>query len=427
MRVLVIGSGAREHALCWALTRSPRLSRLFCAPGNGGTETLAESVALNPMEPLACAVWAEQHAIDLTIVGPEDPLAAGIADAFAARELAVFGPSAAAARIESSKGWAKDLMLRAGVPTARARHFTTRAAAGAYLDRLSEYGIDYPVVVKADGLAAGKGVVITDNAAEARAALDAFMVSGQVGTAGHAVLIEEYLRGTELSLFALTDGTTVLPLAPACDYKRLLDGDQGPNTGGMGAYSPPGFATSALLDQIRAEILQPTIAAMAVADCPFRGLLYAGLMITATGPKVIEFNCRFGDPETQVVLPRLRSDLLPLLDAVAHARLAEVAPPAWSSEACVGVVLAAGGYPGAYATGVPITGSADVDADLLVFHAGTRRDSSGTLRTTGGRVLTLVARGATLAAAQSRVYANIARMRFEGAQWRTDIAARELA
>ena len=425
MRVLVMGSGAREHALCWALRRSPQLDALYCAPGNGGTGELAEPVALNPSDGAACAEWAARHAIDLTIVGPEDPLAAGIADRFAARGLPLFGPSAAAARIESSKGWAKDLMTRAGVPTAAARRFSDRRSAGAYLDERERQDGGYPVVIKADGLAAGKGVIIASDLAEARAALDGLMVEGAVGAAGRSVLIDDYLTGVELSLFALTDGVAVAPLAPACDYKRVFDGDAGPNTGGMGAYSPPAFATPDLLARIAREVLRPAVAALAEAGCPFRGLLYAGLMVTADGPKVIEFNCRFGDPETQVVLPRLASDVLPLLAACAEGRLAELPAPVWSDEACVGVVAASGGYPGAYAKGLPITGLNHLDADVLAFHAGTGRDDDGQVITAGGRVLTLVARGATLAAAREKVYANLPRVQFAGIHWRTDIAARE--
>jgi phosphoribosylamine---glycine ligase len=426
MRVLVVGSGAREHALCWALRRSTRLGELFCAPGNGGTSALAENVTLDPMDGAACATWAEQHNVDLTVIGPEDPLAAGIADTFVARGLSVFGPSAAAARIESSKGWAKELMERVGVPTAHAGRFTDRAAARTYLNRLEKSGIGYPVVVKADGLAAGKGVVVAADAAEANAALDAFMVSGELGAAGRSVLIEEFLRGTELSLFAMTDGRTVVPLAPACDYKRALDGDKGPNTGGMGAYSPPAFATATLLARIDREILQPAVRALAEAGCPFQGLLYAGLMVTAEGPKVVEFNCRFGDPETQVVLPRLNTDLLELLHAVAQGRLGSIEPPVWREEVCLGVVAASGGYPGHYEKGLPILGLDSLDADVLVFHAGTQRDGEGRLVTAGGRVLTVAALGATLAEARERVYANLPRARFDGIHWRTDIAAREV-
>lgn len=425
MRVLVIGSGAREHALCWAASRSPQLTKLYCAPGNGGTALLAENVPLAPMDFEACADWAAAHAIDLTIVGPDDPLGAGIVDVFQARGLTVFGPSKAAARIESSKTWAKQLMLEAGVPTARAERFDDRAAAGTYLDRYLAGGGTFPIVVKASGLAAGKGVVIAEDVAAARAALDDFMIAGRLGPAGSEVLIEEYLEGPELSLFALSDGEHVVPLAPACDYKRAYDGDAGPNTGGMGTYSPPAFATPDLLSAIQSRILEPSVRAMADRGSPFRGLLYAGLMITRDGPYVLEFNARFGDPETQVVLPRLAGDMLDLCLATAEGRLSAVSPPEWTADAACGVVVASSGYPGPFTKGHPITGLDTLDDDILAFHAGTLRASDGTLVTSGGRVLTLVALGPTIAAARRRVYANIDRVHFEGARYRSDIAARE--
>lgn len=422
MRVLVIGAGAREHALCWALRRSERLNALYCAPGNGGTAAIAENVALDPMDFAACADWAERHAIDLTVVGPDDPLGGGIVDVFAARGLRVFGPNKAAARIESSKSWAKALMMRAGIPTARAKTFTDRASAEDYL---RERGDQYPVVIKADGLAAGKGVAIARDAAEAKAALDDLLVGHTLGAAGDAALIEDYLEGRELSLFALSDGERVVPLAPACDYKRAYDDDEGPNTGGMGAYSPPAFATPELLAEIESRILAPTVHALAEAGAPFRGLLYAGLMVTSDGPYVVEFNARFGDPETQVILPRLKSDLLTLLAATAEGRLGEAGPVAWSDEATCGVVVASGGYPGAFAKGKTISGLDALDGDIVAFHAGTRRQPEGHIVTSGGRVLTLVARGATMAEAREHVYENVGRIRFEGARWRTDIGARE--
>ncbi len=425
MRVLVIGSGAREHALCWALARSPRLTALYCAPGNGGTAALAENVPLDPMDFAACADWAAQSQIDLTVVGPEDPLSGGIADVIAERGLLVFGPNKAAARIEGSKAWAKQVMLQAGVPTARAQPFDDHARAAAYLDDYAAHGGRFPVVIKADGLAAGKGVVIAQNLGEARAALDELMLARRVGAAGTAVLVEEFLEGLEVSLFALADGERVVPLAPACDYKRALDGDQGPNTGGMGAYSPPSFVTSELLAAMEERVLRPTVAAMARSGAPFRGLLYAGLMLTAAGPKVLEFNARFGDPETQVVLPRLESDLLELCLAVARGRLDSVPAPRWRPEASCGVVVTSAGYPDAYAKGKTITGLDTLDPDILVFHAGTRREPDGRLVTTGGRVLTLVTLGPTVADARARAYANAGRVRFEGARYRTDIAARE--
>ena len=425
MRVLVIGSGAREHALCWALSRSPRVAKLYCAPGNGGIGNVAELVALDPMNAVQCATWAEQAAIDLTVIGPEAPLAAGIVDTFTARGLPVFGPSAAAARIESSKAWAKEIMRRADVPTADATSYSDYDAARQAIERRTENGSAYPVVIKADGLAAGKGVVVAEDERAALAALQAMMREHTLGDAAASVLIEDYLKGTELSLFALTDGSRVIPLAPACDYKRVNDGDEGGNTGGMGAYSPPTFATPELLAEIERRILEPTVAAMAAEGVPFRGLLYAGLMITESGPYVIEFNCRFGDPETQVVLPRLTSDLAELLAAVAAGNLDTVAPPSWSDDAAVGVALVSGGYPDAYATGMTITGLDTLDPDILAFHAGTRRQPDGRLVTSGGRVVTLVGRGASVAAARTRVYANIARVRFDGAHRRTDIGARE--
>jgi phosphoribosylamine--glycine ligase len=425
MRVLVIGSGAREHALCWALQRSPHVAILYCAPGNGGTHNVAENVALNPKDSAECAEWAERARIDLTIIGPEEPLAAGIADVFAARGLPVFGPSAAAARIESSKVWAKELLLRAEIPTAPARVFSDYDAAVLAIQRRAADGGGYPVVIKADGLAAGKGVVVAKDAHEAIEALDRFMRRRDLGSSGDRVLIEECLRGTELSLFALTDGSHVVPLMPACDYKRVNDNDEGGNTGGMGAYSPPRFAKPETLAEIERRILQPTVKAMAAEGAPFMGLLYAGLMMTAEGPHVIEFNCRFGDPETQVVLPRLTGDLAELCAAVAAGKLDSVALPTWTQEAACGVALVSGGYPGTYATGKTITGLDELDDDILAFHAGTRREADGRLVTAGGRVVTLVARAASVSAARERVYANIERVRFERAHWRTDIGARE--
>ncbi len=425
MRVLVIGSGAREHTLCWALSRSPQIGQLYCAPGNGGTGAIAENVSLDPLDFAACADWAERHTIDLTIIGPEDPLCGGIVDTFAARGLSVFGPTAAAARIEGSKVWAKALLEQAGVPTARAWRFSDHDAARAWVRQRAVETDAFPLVVKADGLAAGKGVIIAENQRETLDALGDLMQRRTLGAAGASVLIEEFMAGIELSLFALTDGERVVALAPACDYKRAFDGDQGPNTGGMGAYSPPKFATPALLATIEQGILRPTVAALAEAGAPFRGLLYAGLMVTPDGPKVVEFNCRFGDPETQVVLPRLQGDLLALCAAVAAGRLDTVAAPVWSDEATCGVVIASGGYPGPYEQGKRISGLDTLDDDIMVFHAGTRREADGQIVTAGGRTLTVVARGATVIAARERVYANIGRIRFDGARWRGDIGARE--
>ena len=424
MRVLVIGSGGREHALCWALARSPQVTALFCAPGNGGTATIAENIPLDPMDFAACADWAKRNRIDVTVIGPDDPLGGGIADVFALRGLLVFGPPAAA-RIESSKSWAKQLMMDAGIPTARAERFHDHAQAVAYLDQYTRSGGAFPVVVKASGLAAGKGVVVAQAPQEARAALDAFLLERRLGSAGDEALIEEYLPGRELSLFALSDGKAVVPLAPACDYKRAYDGDEGPNTGGMGAYSPPSLATRDLLAEARERILEPTVRALAAAGAPFQGLLYAGLMLTADGLKVVEFNARFGDPETQALLPRLQSDLLDLLLACARGDLATAETPRWSSDASCGVVVASAGYPGSFERGHVIHGLDTLDDDILAFQAGTRLDVDGQALTSGGRVLTLVALGPTVAAARERVYAKVGRIQFDGARWRSDIAAVE--
>ncbi|SRR5579883_1886102 len=423
MRVLIIGSGAREHALAWAISRSPQVSALYCAPGNGGTAAIAQNVPLHVMNFVQCADWAANHAIDLTIIGPDDPLGGGIVDVFQARGLRVFGPTKAAARIESSKSWAKDLMQRHGIPTAHARYFDTIEVARQFL---ASSECSYPLVIKADGLAAGKGVSIVSTAQEAEQTITEFMIERRLGEAGARILLEEYLEGREVSFFALSDGRTSLPLVPACDYKRAFDGDQGPNTGGMGAYSPPGSIDATLEQQIVETILQPAIAAMAQEGCPFVGVLYAGLMLTSAGPKVLEFNARLGDPETQVILPRLKSDLLALILAASEQRLAGQ-QIAWRSEAACGVVLASKGYPGEYQMGFPITGLDQLSPDILAFHAGTRLTESGQLVTAGGRVMTLVALGQNVAAARARVYAQVDRVQFQGRRYRQDIAAREEA
>lgn len=421
MRVLVIGSGAREHALAWAIHRSPKVSALYCAPGNGGTAAIAQNIPLDIMNFAQCAGWAAEHAIDLTVIGPDNPLGEGIVDVFQQRGLRVFGPTKAAARIESSKSWAKDLMLRYHIPTARAATFDDLDAARHYL---ASGECSYPLVIKADGLAAGKGVSIVSNRQEAEATLTAFMGERRLGDAGNRVLLEEYLEGPEVSFFALSDGQTMLPLVPACDYKRALDGDQGPNTGGMGAYSPPGFVDEALARQITQTILQPTISALAQEGCPFTGVLYGGLMLTKDGPKVLEFNARLGDPETQVVLPCLQSDLLDLLLAASEQRLAGMSI-AWRPEAACGVVLASNGYPESYQTGFPISGLDRLPPDILAFHAGTRLTADGHYVTSGGRVLTLVALGENISSARARVYQEIDRVQFQGSRYRHDIAARE--
>ncbi len=419
MRILVVGGGGREHALVWKLAQSPRVEALFCAPGNAGTATLAESVPAMGLDEVVAA--ATRLRADLVVVGPEAPLAAGLADRLAAAGVPVCGPTAAAARIESSKAWAKEVMAQAGVPTARAVIVDDLDAA---THALADFA--FPMVVKADGLAGGKGVVIAGSHAEAEMALTSLLEDRALGAAGSRVVLEEHLTGHEVSVLALTDGETVLPLTPACDYKRAYDNDFGPNTGGMGAYAPVPVMDDTLLQVVLATILEPTVRALNDRGTPLRGVLYAGLMLTAEGPRVLEFNARFGDPETQVILPLLDADLAGLLAAVATGELATVPSPPAPTGAAVGVVLTAGGYPGHYQTGLPIEGLDDVPDDVLVFHAGTRNDDAGRILSTGGRVLTLVGGGTDLASARDRAYAGAAAISFQDVQFRRDIALREI-
>ena len=419
MRVLVIGGGGREHTIAWKLAQSPRLRRLYCAPGNAGTAGLAENVPIDIQDVRAVADWADENRIDLTVVGPEAPLAAGMVDVFRSRGLMVFGPTRDAARIESSKAWCKSLLQRHGIPTALSETFTSFEDAAAYVA-----SHELPVVIKADGLAAGKGVVVAQTHQEAIGALRQFMLEGTLGDAGRIVVVEECLRGPEVSVLAFADGTDLVRMVPACDYKRVYDNDLGPNTGGMGAYSPPGFVTDTLLDEIEETVLRPTARAMAAEGSPYQGVLYAGLMLTEKGPKVLEFNCRFGDPETQVILPRLNSDLLSIMLLVVRGRLRE-AEVTWGDQSACGVVLASGGYPGDYARGHEIRGLDQVSPDAMVFHAGTQmRD--GRIVTSGGRVLAIVALGKDIAEARSRVYREVDKVSFEGCHYRTDIALREV-
>jgi phosphoribosylamine---glycine ligase len=404
----VVGGGAREHALCLALAADPAVRRLVCAPGNAGTAMVAEQRALDVGDPVAVAALAADVGADLVMVGPEMPLVAGAADAVRVAGIACFGPSRAAAELEGSKAFAKDVMAAAGVPTAAARLCTDPAHAAAALD---EFGPPY--VVKDDGLAAGKGVVVTD---DRDAALAHAAACGRV-------VIEEYLDGPEVSLFCLTDGTEVRALLPAQDFKRIGAGDTGPNTGGMGAYAPLTWAPSGLVDDVLDRVVRPTVAEMARRGRPFAGLLYTGLALTATGPRVIEFNARFGDPETQVVLPLLETPLAGLLRAAAVGELAAAPELRWRPGAAVAVVIAAAGYPGAPRTGDVITG-AEASG---VLHAGTRRREDGAIVSAGGRVLSVVGTGDDLAAARDAAYALVDGVRMDGAQVRTDIAARALA
>jgi phosphoribosylamine---glycine ligase len=415
MNLLVLGSGAREHALAWKLRQSPRVGDLFVAPGNPGTASLATNLPLNPVDFDAIAGAAKDRHIELVLVGPEDPLAAGVADHLSERGLLVYGPTRAAAQIEASKHFAKQLMACCHVPTARSAAFEDFEQAAAYVRSLTE-----PPVVKADGLAAGKGVTVAESQEEALDALRLALRERAFGKAGRKVVVEARLQGREVSAHAFVAGDTVLPMVYACDHKAAYDGGRGPNTGGMGAFSPPADVDPALHEQILARVVRPVAREMTALGIPYYGTLYPGLMLTRSGPQVLEFNCRFGDPETQVILPRLRSDLFEPVLGVATKKLDGVALD-WSGEACVGVVLASGGYPGAYCRGVPIDGLDEVDADLLVFHAGTALDDSGRLVTAGGRVLTVVGLGLTLEAARRKVYDNIARIRFDGRHYRTDI------
>ncbi|MFJ9343504.1 phosphoribosylamine--glycine ligase [Streptomyces sp. NPDC101733] len=410
MKVLVIGGGAREHALCRSLSLDPDVSALYCAPGNAGIAEVAELRPVDPLDGDAVAALATELGAGLVVVGPEAPLVAGVADAVRAVGIPVFGPSAEAARLEGSKAFAKDVMAAAGVPTARSYVCVDAEEVDAALDAFGA-----PYVVKDDGLAAGKGVVVTEDRAAARAH----------ALACQRVVIEEYLDGPEVSLFAITDGVTVLPLQPAQDFKRALDGDAGPNTGGMGAYSPLPWADPKLVDEVMDLVLQPTVDELRHRGTPFSGLLYAGLAITGRGTRVIEFNARFGDPETQVVLARLRTPLAGVLLGAANGTLHTRPPLTWHDDAAVTVVIASHNYPDTPRTGDPIEGLAEVAAedepDAYVLHAGTRREGDAVV-SAGGRVLSVTATGSDLAQARERAYKAVARIRLDGSQHRTDIA-----
>jgi phosphoribosylamine--glycine ligase len=418
MKVLVLGSGGREHALVWKLRQSPRVNAVFCAPGNGGIAADATCVPLKISEHDALVEFAKKEGIGLTVVGPDDALAAGIVDRFQAAGLRIFGPTKRAAQFESSKVFAKDFMQRHGLPCARSASFDDAGEAQRYAQRIGA-----PLVVKADGLALGKGVLIARTAWEAALAIHQIMEQRAFGEAGRRVVIEEFLEGEECSIHALVDGRSYLLFPGAQDHKRALDGDAGLNTGGMGTFSPPAHLLTPELEQrVRREILDPFVAGLQQDGIDFRGMLFPGLMVTRDGPKLLEFNARFGDPETQVLLTRLDSDLLDLLEATIDQRLAEVSAR-WKAESAVCVVMASGGYPGSYATGQEIRGLQAVDA--MVFHAGTRREG-GRIITSGGRVLGVTALGPTLAAARDRAYAAVERIHFQDAHYRRDIAARGL-
>jgi phosphoribosylamine---glycine ligase len=418
MNVLLIGRGGREHALAWKLKQSPLLDRLYCAPGNAGIEAVAECVTLDLAEHAVIIRFCKDKEIGLVVIGPESPLVAGLADEIEASGLKVFGPSREAAQLEGSKGFTKDLAAEYGIPTATYRRFSDGAAAKDYVATQSA-----PIVVKADGLAAGKGVVIAQSRADADAAIDACF-SGTFGAAGAEVVIEEFLTGEEASFFALVDGEAALPLATAQDHKRAYDGDQGPNTGGMGAYSPAPIMTPALCARVMDEIVTPTVRAMSARGAPFKGVLYAGLMIKDGAPKLIEYNVRFGDPEAQVLMMRLKSDLLPALLTVAEGRLGGVTLD-WHDEPALCVVMAAKGYPGTYDKGSEIRGleAAGADPKVEIFHAGTKRDGKRILAD-GGRVLGVTARGDTVAEAKTLAYAAIDKIDWPQGFCRHDIGSR---
>jgi phosphoribosylamine--glycine ligase len=422
VKVLVVGGGAREHALGWKLLADDPTLELVAAPGNPGLAAIGRVEATAPTDIAALAALARREEVAFTIVGPEGPLEAGIVDHFRANGLAVFGPSKAAARIETSKRFAKELMLTAGVPTAGARAFTTVAAANAEAERLGA-----PVVIKASGLAAGKGVIVATSIGEAREAIESMLEGNIFGDAGHEVLVEEFMSGEEISVFALTDGTHVLPMIAAQDHKRIGEGDIGLNTGGMGAYAPVSIETDEITSAAVERVFLPTLAALRAEGSAFTGLLYAGLMLTPDGPKVVEFNCRFGDPETEAILPLMASGLIEPMRAIANGDSLAGAPPiAWRSGSAVTTVVAAEGYPGAVRSGDVITLPPD-EHDIIVFHAGTKRNAAGDLVTAGGRVLAVTALAATLASAQQRSAAHAARVHFAGRQYRRDIGWRDLA
>jgi phosphoribosylamine--glycine ligase len=421
MNILLLGSGGREHALAWKMAASPLTGRLFCAPGNAGIAQEAECVALDLADHAAIITFCRANSIDFVVVGPEAPLCAGIVDDLEAAGIKAFGPSRAAAQLEGSKGFTKDLCRSAGIPTADYERFSNAHEAKAYARSRGA-----PIVVKADGLAAGKGVVVAESLAEAEAAIE-MILGGELGEAGAELVIEEFLDGEEASFFALCDGETALPLASAQDHKRAFDGDNGPNTGGMGAYSPAPIIDGAMSARVMAEIVQPTLRAMKCMGAPYKGVLYAGLMITAEGPKLIEYNVRFGDPECQVLMPRLMSDLLPALLASRDGVLKSL-DLRWHAQAALTVVMAAKGYPGPYAKGSVIEGLADAAAveGVEIFHAGTKQDGSHVVAN-GGRVLNVSALGKTVSEAQARAYAAIARIRWPEGFFRHDIGWREIA
>ena len=418
MKVLIVGSGAREHALAWRITQSPNLTRLWVAGGNAGTTRLAENMAIRSSDIDALVAAAQDTSADLVVVGPEAPLALGLVDRLDLLGIPVFGPSQAAAQIEASKGFALNLMQDAGVPCPEFHIFSDQTNA---LEHLKSH--PGPVVVKADGLAAGKGVLLCQDSEEGALAIRECMSDRAFGEAGDTVVLEEYLTGPEVSVFAFCDGENLSPLVAACDYKRLEDGNIGPNTGGMGSFAQPDLWDSKLAAQVESTIMQPVLQAMTNRGTPYKGVLYAGLMLTESGPKVLEFNCRLGDPETQVVIPLLASDPLELMMACAQGNLSKT-DVLWDNKSYVGVVMVSGGYPGEFQTGFEISGLDDDGPEhTMVFQAGTKLGPGGTSLTAGGRVLTVVGGGDNIESAKERAYSRLERISFQGAQWRRDISS----
>jgi phosphoribosylamine---glycine ligase len=417
MNVLLIGSGGREHAIAWKLAQSPKLSKLYIAPGNPGTAALGENLAVEAEDHAAVVACCREKQIELVVVGPEIPLAAGLADDLLAAEIKVFGPSKAAAQIEASKAFAKAFMARQAIPSARFATFDRLSDALVYLERL-----DHPVVLKASGLAAGKGVLLPETRAEAKTALESILVGGAFGDAGSQVVIEERLGGPEVSLLAFSDGKTVKPMIPSQDHKRIFDGDRGPNTGGMGAYAPVPICPQKMVDDLLRIALQPAVDGLREEGHPFVGVLYGGFMLTPDGPRVIEFNCRFGDPETQVVLPLLDSDLLEIALACCEGRLDRM-DIVWKEMSAACVVLASGGYPDRYVSGLPVDGLEQKASDAIVFHAGTKQVDDRIV-TSGGRVVCVTGLGKDIRSALDAAYERVASIHFEGMQFRRDIAWR---
>ncbi len=418
MKILLIGSGGREHALAMKLKASSRVAQILVAPGNGGTETIAHNIPVSPNDTRTLALAASRYGIDLTIVGPEGPLANGIVDEFENLGLPIFGPSKDAALLESSKSFSRDIALKYSIPSPEFKVFRSYVEGYEFLKNH-----EGPVVVKADGLAAGKGTFVCLDREAAINALYDCMEDRIFGVAGSTVIIEEYIAGQEISVFGITDGEHISELATACDYKRLLDGNRGLNTGGMGSYTPSDKWTEKLAEQVRSEIMEPVVKGMASQDMPYKGVLYAGIMLTATGPKLLEFNCRFGDPETQVILPSMNSDIVEVMEASIQGKI-DKASVDWGSDTTVGVVMASRGYPGDYRRGLEINGLDTLDDDVIAFHSGTKRvkGTSSQILTDGGRVLTIVGSGPSIEAARDKVYNNVAKVEFQGSHFRKDIA-----